>query len=150
MRLHMPVNLLKRIERHGEQSYPEEGAGILLGRIEGEDRHVEDLLVMENTFNPNQRRRRYLIGPRDMMEAEDLADQQGLEILGAFHSHPDHPARASDFDREWALPWYVYLITSVVEGKAGETRAWQLEEDREAMVEVEWRRSQISSIGEVS
>jgi len=60
-------------------------------------------------------------------------------LVGIFHSHPDHPAQASEFDREWAMPWFSYLITSVQDGKAGETRSWRLSDDRAGFVEEEIR-----------
>jgi proteasome lid subunit RPN8/RPN11 len=65
-----------------------------------------------------------------MLSAEKLAESKGLEVVGVFHSHPDHPARPSDTDREWALPWYSYVITSVESGEAQRTSSWRLKEDR--------------------
>ena len=71
-----------------------------------------------------------MITPQDMIKAEDIADGLDLEIIGIFHSHPDHPARPSEFDRDSALPWYSYLITSVRKQIAQESRSWRLTEDR--------------------
>jgi proteasome lid subunit RPN8/RPN11 len=67
--------------------------------------------------------------------AERAAAAAGLEIIGFFHSHPDHPARPSAFDREHAWPWYAYLIVSVEDGRAVDWRVWELQEDRSAFVE---------------
>lgn len=137
MRLHISRELMKSIRDHAEESYPEEGAGILLGAEAGGRREVRVILPFNNQFEPGQRSRRYLITPQDMLQAEQMADRKGLDVIGVFHSHPDHPPRPSDFDLEWALPWYSYLITSVQAGQATETRGWQLKDDRSSMLEQE-------------
>jgi proteasome lid subunit RPN8/RPN11 len=62
-------------------------------------------------------------------------DAEGLEVVGYYHSHPDHPARYSDFDRDHALPNMSYVITSVVGGSIADTRSWRLRDDRTAMDE---------------
>jgi proteasome lid subunit RPN8/RPN11 len=136
MDLRIPRLLMRDIQHHGEQQYPEEGAGVLLGtQDEKSGRHVREILPFDNQFEAGQRGHRYLISPENMMWAEDLADEKGLDLIGIFHSHPDHPPRPSEFDLQWALPWYSYLITSVIDGDAGESRAWQLAEDRGGMTE---------------
>jgi len=71
-----------------------------------------------------------LITPEDYLKAELEADRLGLSLIGVFHSHPDHPNRPSEFDREWAQPFFSYIITSVQSGKAMESRSWRLTEDR--------------------
>ena len=128
--------LLGEIQIYGEQTYPEEGAGVLLGHVEDDNRNIVQILPFANQFEADLRSRRYLITPQDMIKAEEFADSLGLEILGIFHSHPDHPARPSEFDRERALPWYSYLITSVREKSARETRSWRLTDAR-AFIEEE-------------
>lgn len=136
MTLRLPVKLLHEIQVHGESSYPDEGAGLLLGSREDEVRTVEAVLPIDNTFEEGQRGHRYLIDPQAMIQAEQEADAQGRTILAVFHSHPDHPARPSDYDLRMALPWFVYLITSIESGEAGQSRAWRLTEDREGFEEV--------------
>ncbi len=131
MTIRLTPDLLEAIEGHAESAYPEEGAGLLLGEVHGEHRRVTELLPLPNRYAPESRTRRYQIDARDMLAAEDQAEARGLDILGVFHSHPDHPARPSDFDLEWALPWYSYLITSVVQGHARETLAWKLRDQRD-------------------
>jgi len=135
MSLSLPAPLLEEIQAHGTRAYPEEGAGLLLGAFEGNDRRVSRLLPLANHFRSESRNRRYLIEPRDLLAAEDEAERQGLEVVGVFHSHPDHPARASDFDTQWALPVYSYLITQIQAGEAIESRSWRLAEDRGKMTE---------------
>lgn len=118
------------IRSHAEMTYPEEGAGFLLGRVQGDRRIVKVVLPQPNQFDADHRRRRYRIEPDDMLRAEQVAEEQSYEILGIFHSHPDHPAEPSSFDLEWSLPWFSYLITSVHKGKATESRSWRLKDDR--------------------
>jgi len=131
MNLHIEPGLLAQIYRHDEAAYPEEGAGFLLGS-EGQAREVTAILPLGNTRQGEARRNRYLISPLDYLNAEKEAERLGLTLLGVFHSHPDQP---SDYDRDWAQPWFSYLITSVYNGKAVESRSWRLEEDRSCFFE---------------
>ncbi len=129
MSLRIPDDLLARIHAHGEQAYPEEGAGFMLGS-DGEERAVVDLLPLSNAREDAARRNRYLFTPDDYLKAELEAERLGLSLIGVFHSHPDHPNQPSEFDREWAQPNFSYVITSVRSGKALESRSWRLVEDR--------------------
>ena len=135
MTLKLDLNLLQHIHQHGEASYPLEGAGLLIGRISGSEREVLELQPLENRFEADQRHHRYRLDPLELMQAEDKADARGLEIIGIFHSHPDHPAEPSAYDLEWSLPYYSYLITSVANGRAVESRSWRLVENRERFEE---------------
>lgn len=127
--------ILKQIYSHGESAYPEEGAGLLLGSVQGGDKHVSRLFPLENSREATARHNRYLLTPQDYLRGEQEADRLGLEVLGIFHSHPDHPNAPSKFDREWAMPWLSYIITSVRSGKAVESRSWLLVEDRSSFAE---------------
>ncbi|MCJ7536356.1 MAG: M67 family metallopeptidase [Anaerolineales bacterium] len=135
MSLHIPQDLLERIHLHGEQAYPEEGAGLLLGEFQGQDPLVREILSLVNVRERQARHNRYHLSPQDYLQGEELAEQLGLVVLGVFHSHPDHPNRPSEFDRQWAWPNFSYLITSVVQGQAAESRSWRLNEDRAAFSE---------------
>lgn len=115
---------------HLEAAYPNEGAGLLLGRGDGEDRVVTAVLTLPNRWDGAEQTHRFLLTPEDMLAGEQEAARRGLDVIGIFHSHPDHPAEPSGFDRDWALPWYVYTITRVTQGRADHTRAWRLREDR--------------------
>jgi proteasome lid subunit RPN8/RPN11 len=132
--LEIDPGLLAQIHAHGEAAYPEEGAGFLLGK-EGEVRQVLNLWPLANAREAGARHNRYLITPRDYMEGEVEADRLNLTLLGVFHSHPDHPNRPSEYDREWAQPFFSYVITSIEKGKAVESRSWRLVEDRSEFVE---------------
>jgi proteasome lid subunit RPN8/RPN11 len=121
----------ERIRREGEKSYPNECCGILLGRTGAEgSRVVEDLVPIENAWETGEQYHRFQIEPEDMMRAEREARKRGLDVLGFYHSHPDHPAKPSDFDREQALPFYSYIITAVERGIAGDLTSWELKTDR--------------------
>ncbi|MBI5838782.1 MAG: M67 family metallopeptidase [Chloroflexi bacterium] len=126
--------ILARIHRNGEEAYPEEGAGFLLG-ADGDERNVTEIFALPNSREDIARHNRYLITPEDYLKAELTADRLGLSLIGVFHSHPDHPNRPSEFDREWAQPFFSYVITSVDEGKAIESRSWRLAEDRSQFTE---------------
>jgi proteasome lid subunit RPN8/RPN11 len=135
MGLEIPAQILAEIHAHGESAYPDEGAGLLLGTADKNSRRVAAILPLDNAREKADRHNRYLITPQDMLFAENTAASQGWAVIGVFHSHPDHPERPSDFDREWALPWFTYLITSVNSGKATQSRAWRLTDDRERFEE---------------
>lgn len=127
--------VLKQIQADGEDAYPEEGAGLMLGKDQDGRREVQAILPLNNAREDSARHNRYLITAEDMMAAEMEAMRMGLDIVGIFHSHPDHPNRPSEFDREWALPWFSYVITSVQKGKAAGSRSWRLADDRQSFNE---------------
>lgn len=135
MSLRISRQLLTRIEEHLEQVYPEEGAGMIVGLENASGRQALDLIPLPNQRQEAERHHRYLLSPQALLEAEVSAEARGLDIIGVFHSHPDHPARPSEFDRSWALPWYSYVITSVRQGAARESRSWRLLDDRSAFSE---------------
>jgi proteasome lid subunit RPN8/RPN11 len=133
--IQIPPDILEAIREHAEWTYPEEGAGLLLGMAQGEDRCIVSLMPLTNAREGSSRRSRYLITAQDMLQGEAEAARQGLDVIGVFHSHPDHPEQPSEFDQEWALPWFSYIITSVFDGEAQSTRSWRLAEDRSGFSE---------------
>ncbi|MCQ3939173.1 MAG: hypothetical protein DPW18_19320 [Chloroflexi bacterium] len=137
MSLKVTNKILDEINMHIEAAYPEEGAGFLLG-VEGE---VREILPLPNAREDEARRNRYLITPEDYIKAELKADALGLSLIGVFHSHPDCPNVPSEFDREWAQPYFSYIISRVDNGKAVSHRSWRLAEDRSKYEEEELRIS---------
>ena len=115
---------------HAEATFPEECCGFMLG-AEAEDgsRHISEIYKIENTKDEN-RERRYMIEPTSQLKAERHAREMGLDVLGVYHSHPNHPSKASEFDRVHAMPFWSYLIISCMEGKTAEIQSWRLRDDR--------------------
>ncbi len=135
MSINIPAKVLTEIHTHGETAYPQEAAGLMLGYEQNGVRFVQSLLKLENAQEDSSRHNRYLITAEDMLLGELEAERLGLTIVGIFHSHPDHPNLPSEFDREWAIPWYSYLITSIQEGKAVDSKSWRLRDDRSGFIE---------------
>lgn len=132
---------IKEIERHGESSFPHECGGMLIGRFDREaGKTVVELLPMENAMDEAERHNRVLISPKDVLRAERYARSKKLDVIGYYHSHPDHPARPSQFDLDHALPVWTYIIVSVEGGKAVDVRAWEMENDRSKFNEEEITR----------
>ena len=138
--IRIPAELLGEIHRHSERDYPHECCGALLGRVypgapeadaDGtETREVAALHAAANRRETAAAPRRFLITADDYRVIEREARARNLDVIGFYHSHPDHPARPSEYDREHALPWYSYVIVSVSAGRAGETASWILGDDR--------------------
>jgi proteasome lid subunit RPN8/RPN11 len=127
--LRLRAKQTEQIHAHLCRAYPEEGCGVLLGREVGDTRSVERALPFENR-REDSRQNRYLIAPEQFLTAEQDGRQAGLDVVGFFHSHPDHPASPSAFDLEHAWPYYSYLIVSVERGRVVDARSWRLAADR--------------------
>ena len=129
------------IKRHLEAGYPDEACGVMIGReLPGTNgssptRTEVVRLVLANNAREDSRHNRYVIPPEAVLAAEKAARAEGLGVIGYFHSHPDHPARPSEFDREHAWPGLSYLIVSIRGGTAEDVRSWRLSDDRESFLE---------------
>jgi proteasome lid subunit RPN8/RPN11 len=117
------------LTRHAAEAYPEECCGVLVGRTNGQGALVERVISAANERG-DSRHNRYLISPQAVLTAQQEARSLGLDIVGYYHSHPDHSARPSDFDREHAWPALSYLIVSVAGGQVQDARSWRLLDDR--------------------
>jgi proteasome lid subunit RPN8/RPN11 len=120
------------IRRHGEETFPHECCGALVGG----DGRVTAAVALPNTTEEGPRRR-FLVRPSDYQLAERRASELGGELLGFYHSHPDHPARPSQFDLDHAWPNFAYVIVSVMAGSAADMTVWFLKEDRSSFDEGE-------------
>jgi len=128
--------ILDAVREHGRTRYPEECCGFLLGRLDHDGRKVIVAAERAENVRPENRERRYTIAPEDYLAADRDAQRKGLDIVGFYHSHPDHPARPSATDlAEATFPEYVYVITSVNKGEPGDLTAWTLAADRSEFVE---------------
>ena len=116
------------IRDHGAKGYPNEACGAILG-VDGESREARALFPLINRRDDSPRNR-FSVTADDVRSAERAAKEQGLELIGWYHSHPDHPAKPSEFDREHAWPWYSYVIVSVAAGQPRDMTSWRLSDDR--------------------
>jgi proteasome lid subunit RPN8/RPN11 len=132
IKISISEELMRRIEEEGVGAYPHECCGALLGRDGDGDarpREMVELIPFRNQ-REDSLRNRFSIDPEDVMRAEKQAQALGLDVVGWYHSHPDHPAKPSEYDREHAWPWYSYIIVSIEKGVAGEMNSWRLDEER--------------------
>jgi len=127
MALELKPQVNAAIRAHGQETYPNECCGAMIGR----DGVVSDTLALPNMTDEGPRRR-FKVTPTDYRAAEKRATELGGELLGFYHSHPDHPARPSQYDLDHAWPFFSYVIVSVREGVSGDMTSWRLREDRSA------------------
>ncbi len=128
MSLEISKEIVEQIRDHGRGAYPQECCGLLLGCVTSARRSVMGLRRLENARR-DAPQNRYLIAPSDLLAAEKEATRLSLDIIGVYHSHPDHPARPSEYDREHAFPWYSYVILSVAAGEPQDLTSWVLQDD---------------------
>ncbi len=147
---------LQAIQTHAESTYPEECCGLLLGHLIGDVKTLIDVLPTENSWDAeaadafqsiegsapleSSKRSRFAIAPTVMLKAQkDARDSEALlrsadrnlDIIGIYHSHPDHPAVPSEFDQAIAWSQYSYIIVSVQQGKACDLKSWSLDDDHQ-------------------
>jgi proteasome lid subunit RPN8/RPN11 len=131
----LPERLQEEIKAQGAQAYPHEGCGLILGSLEESDQQTKKavrLFPTNNTREGEDKKRRFAINAEDFFRAEKTARELGLDVIGVYHSHPDHPAEPSQYDLDWALPFYSYVIVAIVEARAKELTSWLLAPDRSA------------------
>jgi proteasome lid subunit RPN8/RPN11 len=124
-RLTISARVDEAIRRHGEETYPHECCGALVGRGDA----VTDAVALPNTTEEGPRRR-FLVRPSDYRLAEQRATELGGELLGFYHSHPDHPAKPSQYDLDHAWPTFAYVIVAVAAGASQAMTVWFLKDDR--------------------
>jgi proteasome lid subunit RPN8/RPN11 len=133
--LRLSQEIAERIRKHGAETYPHECCGALLGRDadavgKGEPpRDVLDLFPLLNRRDDSPRNR-FSVTSEDVLAAEKAARALGIDVVGWYHSHPDHPAEPSQYDRDHAWPWYSYVIVSVANGQPQRMTSWRLNDDR--------------------
>lgn len=113
---------LNCIVQHALDIYPKEACGILLSHSEN-PKHVKEVYPTKNV-SPEDQASRYLVDPLEFLEVDKWTEEQDLDICGFYHSHPDHPAAPSEYDRKLAWEGYLYLIVSIQSGKFHDARAW--------------------------
>lgn len=110
--LRIPKSELRTIQAHARESYPHECCGILVGTQQNSEKTVARAIRAQN-LNTERAQDRYLLDPKAQMQAEREAREAGQQVLGFYHSHPDHPALPSGTDNEQSWPEYSYLIVKV-------------------------------------
>ncbi len=119
---------LDTIKAHGVETFPHECCGVILGEIVGGKKVVQELRRLENVHDEGHERR-YLVSPDEMFQLLREERTTKVKVLGFYHSHPNHPAIPSGYDRDWASPWYTYIIVSILDGNPDALTAWVLDED---------------------
>jgi len=142
--MQMKSEHLETIAAHAQECYPQECCGVLLGKVEENEVIVLEVVRTENAWNEEMaeqleergiggktRRERYAIAPQTLIKLQKSARSRHLQIIGFYHSHPDHPAIPSECDRLLAWPDYHYIIVSVVQGQARAIKNWVLDPDHQ-------------------
>jgi len=129
--LKIKKSLLEQIKKQSEEGYPYEICGFILGKIDYKNnvRQAVEVIQVENQ-NKERANDRFEISPKDYMKVEDYADKNNLQIVGIYHSHPDHPDRPSQTDLLYALEDLSYIIVSVEKGKAVSYKSWYLKDGK--------------------
>ena len=127
MALLLQSGIAETIAAHGAETYPNECCGALYGR----DGVVTSTFALPNTTEEGPRRR-FLVRPQDYRDAERRAKELSADLIGFYHSHPDHPARPSQYDLDHAWPFFSYIIVAVRAGAPEDMTSWRLREDRSA------------------
>jgi proteasome lid subunit RPN8/RPN11 len=132
--------LYRAIEEEGVKAFPNECCGVMIGRDEraadGSTRRiVERLQPLTNSFEQEEQYHRFRLDPLEYIQVEKAAGAQGKLVLGFYHSHPDHPARPSEYDRVHAWPFYSYVIVSIMARTPTAMTSWLLDETTEQFTE---------------
>ena len=130
MTVYLGAALRAQIHEQLRDTYPNEGGGFLLGTVAPDGILIVDVSPVQNVFEEAEQYHRYAMTPQDWVRLEDQAEARGLSLVGYYHSHPDSPAIPSDYDRDHALPNFVYIIVQVQAAEPVDTRCWRLAEDR--------------------
>ncbi|MDR2791046.1 MAG: M67 family metallopeptidase [Campylobacteraceae bacterium] len=123
-------DLTNQINAHAEKEYPNECCGIILGKLKNSVKEAHELLNISNARDEANRHNRFLITDEEFAKAALYAAKKDYEVLGIYHSHPDHPSAPSQYDLEYAWPFYSYVIISVEKGAAKLLTSWELQNDR--------------------
>ncbi len=141
------------IRKHGRECYPNECCGVLVGITKDQEKKALEAVPMENLrLNAEEadlllprespdlesERNRFLINPKEQLRIERETRARGWKVLGYYHSHPDHPACPSNYDRDHGWPWYSYVILSVIRGNPEEMTSWVLKDDRSSFNSEPW------------
>jgi len=126
--LKLNQQIISRLNGDALRTFPDECCGFILGHETGNEKTAIDLVIVDNA-KEGDKRRRFEISASDYVQAEKFCDENGLVLLGIYHSHPNYPSVPSEHDRVAAQPFFSYLIISVIENKIASYQSWVLNED---------------------
>jgi proteasome lid subunit RPN8/RPN11 len=142
MTLVLTQSQIAQIQREGAEAYPNECCGAMLGKDAPNSRRlVTRLEPLPNSFEAGEQFHRFSLNPKDLMHLEKRAGDAGLSVLGFYHSHPDHPAAPSEYDRRHAWPYYSSVLVSIAKKTPVDLTSWQLDETTEQFKAEEIERS---------
>ena len=134
-KLFLTKSQIRQIEQEGQAAYPNECCGAILGAditgTDGIQRIVKRLEPLKNSFSQGEQYHRFSLDPAELMRLEKQSSEWKLTVQGFYHSHPDHPARPSEYDRQYAWPYYSYVIVSIMNRKPADMTSWLLDETTE-------------------
>jgi len=125
----LETDVQKIIVQDAVDAFPDECCGFVFGHEDSNGRRLITQARVVKNVKEGDKRRRFEIAPQDYLDAEKYAEEQQLELLGVYHSHPNHPAVPSEHDRAAAQPFFSYLIISVNDKIPGPIRSWRLNDD---------------------
>lgn len=145
--LRVTAEHIRAICAHAQSTYPQECCGLLLGKVSQDGKILIDAIATENVWSAQavesfseidtkwqlseNKSTHYTIAPEEILRVQKESRDRQLDIIGIYHSHPDHPAIPSEFDRVCAWQAYSYIIVSVPQGKAGELQSWCLDDNHQ-------------------
>lgn len=109
--------------RHAEAAFPDECCGAMLGTADGDSKVVHEAVPLENVY-AGQQATRYELRPEDLLAADKAARARGMDLIGIFHSHPDHDAYFSETDLKNSCPWYSFVVLSVKGGRYNHAKSF--------------------------
>lgn len=128
--MNIPDTFLRQMVDHAEKAFPNECVGFVLG-LSNPGAYTSTGLYPTENSHPGEKKRRFLVGPEEYMKAEALAIKENTELIGIYHSHPNHPAIPSEEDQKYAIAGMVYPILSIRNGIFDHLRVWLVNEDRQ-------------------
>lgn len=142
--IHIEPKIINQLSDHALRKFPDECCGFLLGFETAKNRFVTEIIVLHNA-KEGDKRRRFKIAPTDYLKAERYADENGLTLLGVYHSHPKHPSLPSEHDRRAAQPYFSYLILSVVKNEVKSIQSWVLNDEQQFEEEQVFENKQLNN-----
>jgi proteasome lid subunit RPN8/RPN11 len=130
MAIRLSTDQIRAIKQHGERTFPHECCGFLLGSAVNGTKQTAVILAVENAHDEENQHNRFLITSDMYLRADLQARERNLDVIGFYHSHPNAPARPSQYDTDHGWAWYSYVIVAVADGCSQRVTSWVLRDDR--------------------